>query len=332
MPPDRKVQFGGWGIGPDEKPRRLDVDREFLEKHLESWIENDPTLLANDVRWVSRQLTLPDASRLDLLGLTKDGTWVVAELKAGSVDTATVLQALHYFLELADMTNADLVTRVLNRGLCDESLRPELDELAEEVDDTQRDFMLLVAGVGTGERAEAAAGILTRHGFNVPVRVVTFQLLRDADGRRILIREVEDDDRREGGERRAAWTLEDLLDRAERYGVRDEFEAIRSYLLDVGYRTNLKKTGLNFNPGKRLQAFWVTPRQGVIHMGYLSSNFPALYGIDEDEAVALLGDNWVDLPPGQALLRMKTWIEKIQQRLAESSDGDDASGSAGGDD
>lgn len=312
------VQFGGWAIGDDERPHRLEVDRAFLEKHLESWIENEPTLLSNDVRWVSRQLTLPDRSRLDLLGLTKDGTWVVAELKAGSVDGATVLQAMHYFVELAGLGNAELVSRILGQGLCDESVRAELDELAGESDDLERDFMLLVAGVGTGERAEAAAAVLARYGFDVPVRVVTFQLLRDAGGRRILIREVEDDDGRDAGDRRKGWTLDDLLDRAERYAVRIEFEQIRSLLLGAGYRTTLKKNGLNFNPGNRLQSFWVVPLEGAIYMGYLGANFPTLFGMDEDQATELLGANWLNFPPEQAVTVMQSWIEKIQTFLAST--------------
>jgi RecB family endonuclease NucS len=103
--------IAAWEIGDGDVPTRMAEEREFLEKHLEGWIEHEPSLLGGDIRWVSRQLVLPDGSRLDLLGLTKDNTWVIAELKAGQVDASTVLQAMHYFLQIAAMSDAELAQR-----------------------------------------------------------------------------------------------------------------------------------------------------------------------------------------------------------------------------
>lgn len=90
------IHIGAWEIGADEVPRRMVDDREYLESQLETWIERDPSLLSGEIRWVSRQLTLPDRSRLDLLGLTRNNEWVIAELKAGPVSGGAVEQAVHY--------------------------------------------------------------------------------------------------------------------------------------------------------------------------------------------------------------------------------------------
>lgn len=305
------THIGVWEIGDDDAPRRLSVDREFLEKHLETWIERDPSLLGGDVRWVSRQLTLLDGSRLDLLGLTKDGTWVIVELKAGPVGVDTIRQALHYFLEIAGMTNGQLAQRIRSRGISDASVAIAVDELAPDAGDSDRDYLLLVAGVGSGESAEAAAAILERHGFDVPIQVVTFQLLRDSTGHRILLREVDERIATEATAPSSRWSLDEVLQLAERYGVREGFEAIRSKLLAQGFRAYQKKYGLNFNLGTRAQSLWVAPREGRIHLGYLAANFPALYGVDESQAGAEFGPNWIDLPPAEALQRIQEWAEII---------------------
>jgi hypothetical protein len=307
------AHIAAWEIGSDEVPRRIPSDREFLEKHLEGWIERDPSLLASDVQWASRQLTLPDGSRLDLLGLSKDKTWVVVELKGGPPGAGAVDQVLHYFMQIATMTDGELAHRIRAQGISDEAAAPALEELAPDADDSARDYLLLVAGVGTGEAAQASAATLTRHGFDVPIRVVSFQVLRDSDGRRILVREVEDAPYGEAGSEGSRYSLDDVLDYAARCGVRAGFEAIRRHLLDRGFRQSRKRYGLNFNTGSRLQCLWVTPVEGAIHMGYLSGNFPTLYGIDEGQAEAELGDNWIDLEPDEALNRITRWADAIDR-------------------
>jgi hypothetical protein len=44
------THIGAWAIGDGDVPKRMDADREFLERHLEGWIERDPSLLGGDIR------------------------------------------------------------------------------------------------------------------------------------------------------------------------------------------------------------------------------------------------------------------------------------------
>jgi len=314
------THIGVWEIYDNDAPRRMSNDRAFLEKHLEAWIQRDPSLLDTGVRWVSRQLTLPDGSRLDLLGLTRDGTWVIVELKAGPVGAGTVRQAMHYFLEIAGMTNGQLAKRIRDRGNFDASVAAALEELAPDAGDSDRDYRLLVAGVGSGESAEVTAEILERHGFDVPIQVVTFQLLRDSTGRRILLREVDDFASPEPLTQGSGRSLDSALRHAERCGVLEGFEAIRSYLLGQGFREYRRKNGLNFNLASRKQCLWVHPREGKIYIGYLDGNFAALFGVDNSQAAADLGPNWINLPPAEALLRIQQWSDIIIRYHAGQSD------------
>ena len=94
------------------RPVRLPQRRDFLEAHLERWIEADPSLVMEGLSWVGRQVVFPDRSRLDLVGLTKQGELIVAELKADSVGIGTLSQALHYALWIGALDEDALLRRL----------------------------------------------------------------------------------------------------------------------------------------------------------------------------------------------------------------------------
>ncbi len=107
-----------WSVS-DGPPTRLGRRRDFTEKALEDWIHAEPRTLLPDLVWVGRQNVLPDRSRLDLLGLRPTGEWVVAELKSGVVDVATLTQAMGYALNLATLVIVALSTRPMTTGHLD---------------------------------------------------------------------------------------------------------------------------------------------------------------------------------------------------------------------
>ena len=295
------------------------ADRDFLEKHLENWIKNDPTLLGGDVRWVSQQLSLP-GYRLDLLGLTKDQRWVIAELKAGHVGPETVLQSLGYYLALANIPNEELVRLVRAHGVIDVSVESDLDDIAATGESIERDYQLLVSGVGNGETAVEAAQSLDRQGFQIPVKAVTFELVRDSTGRRVLIREVDDTAPAETATRKPRETL---LERADEFGVRAGFDRIRTELADRGFSEQQRGFGLNFNLRSRRNCLWVALRPGAIHLSYLPANFPALFGVDETEAARLLGPNELDLPEAEAfeqVIRWATVLVSLNDRVRSTTE------------
>jgi hypothetical protein len=223
---------------------------------------------------------------------------------------------MHYFLQLAAMSNIELVDRIFNsksRLFGPGELENELDELRSAPDEIARDHRLVVAGIGTDGTAEQAAATLGQHGFDVPLQVVSFELLGDSTGRRLLLREVDEDGGRAAERPTSTWSFEAVMDLAAEYGVRDSFHALYEALRDRGYRSYVKKKGLNFNLGGRQQVFWIKPGpNGLIHVGYLASNFPSLFGVDETEASAELGANWLDLRPDAARVQTMKWVEQIE--------------------
>lgn len=96
-------RLGAWRID-DEGPRRLQSVDVALERQLEDWIENEPSLLREGLQIVGRQITL-EAGRLDLLAVDPQGRWVVIELKAGRLYRETIAQALDYAAALEALSD-----------------------------------------------------------------------------------------------------------------------------------------------------------------------------------------------------------------------------------
>ena len=313
-------RLGAWNVLSEGTPQKLVAATGILEAKLESWIEAEPSMLGSNVRWISRQLVLPDRSRLDLLGLTPDGTWVIAELKAGAPDGNAVRQALHYFMVMDEMTNADLIDRIRAQGAAarDPLAEQQLTEILElDQDDYEREYRLLVAGIGDGGAADQAASTLKRHGLNIPVDVITFSLFTNAVGGYTLVREIEDEIAGAVSPTGQGHTLDGLLETARRFNVLEDFEAVRGEILRHGYRSWQRKHGINFNRGNRRQVLWAQPKQDGVHMGYLTWNFPVLFGISEEDATAELGTNWVTLKGAEATAQIAEWLEGIEKISAQ---------------
>ena len=63
-------------------PKRVGRSHIGLERHLEDWIANDVTLIAEGLTLVGRQITIDDG-RLDLLAIDSQDRWLVIEISLG---------------------------------------------------------------------------------------------------------------------------------------------------------------------------------------------------------------------------------------------------------
>jgi len=301
--------LGAWDVTAGQTPTKLVPETGVSEKQIETWIYEDPTMLGNDVYWVSRQLYLSDGTCLDLLGLMHERTWVVAELKAGPPKADAVRQALHYVMVIASMTTADLITRIEANPWFNPGVAERLEHV-RNVGEDARDYRIIVAGVGDGSGAERASRWFSDHGFDVPIDVVTFNLFTNSSGGQTLVRRIEEEvatDEAAG----TTYSLERLLDLADDFGVLADFEKIRAAILQRGYRSRQCKNSINFNLSSRLQLLYIAPAQNGIHVGYLTSNFPRLFGVSEESAKDELGANWLTLEGSEALAKVTAWMDAI---------------------
>ncbi|HEV2123016.1 MAG TPA: endonuclease NucS domain-containing protein [Chloroflexota bacterium] len=311
-----------WAIDQGQ-PRRLEQRRDFLELDLEDWIQAHPQLAVDGMTWVARQLVLPDRSRLDLVGVTREGQIVIAELKRGTVDVATLTQAMHYVLAIAAWGKENFLKRLT----LDDDTR---DLLLAQDGDAAIDMAVLLVGTARAPELDRAAAFLSDRGLNLPVRIVTFAPFIDLAGNVVLAREVEEheqqsDDTTPRQRSSRAARIEWIQERARELRVNEVVEKALTLSSELGLNVKPWPRALTIVPpftrGRTL--IYLAPwTDGYVRFGYSGENLAALYGASESEVEERLGENWVELDGADASRRLDDFTELMTQLLAPD-DGDD---------
>ncbi len=312
------MQVAIWSI-TDGQPVRLEQRREFLEVDLETWIERHPDLAMEGMSWVGRQIVLPDRSRLDLVGVSREGALVIAELKRAHLGVWALTQAMHYLLTISAM-EPDAILRKLK---LDSDTR---DTLATALSaEGEIDVILLLIGTGRTPELERATSFLSDRGLDVTVRVVSFTPFVDEDGRVFLAREVDEHEQpseeltpRQRGRRAAS--VERIQERAREFGVGPSIEAAIDLAQELGLRVKPWPKSITvvppFTHGKTL--IYLSPKaDGRVGFGYSVDNLVALYDADADVVAEALGGNWEDLPPGELDVRLSGFRDLMLQLLRD---------------
>ena len=72
-------------------------EEEKLERDLEDWIENNPSIIGERLLIFGRQVQIPEVNdRIDLLALDTNGKVVIIELKRGKLKHPVDIQSLRY--------------------------------------------------------------------------------------------------------------------------------------------------------------------------------------------------------------------------------------------
>jgi hypothetical protein len=162
--------------------------RDHLEKQLETWVAEDPSILGDRVLIIARQKHIPGVGPLDLLGIDQDGTLTIIELKRDRTPREAVAQALDYasWLDSADEETirewaAEYLKRPLDEAFVDYFAAEDLPEIS-----CQRHRIVLVA-----PRLDASAERIITYlseKYRAEINAVFFQYARLSGGNEILAR------------------------------------------------------------------------------------------------------------------------------------------------
>ena len=304
--------IGLWNIA-DGAPTRLKGGEVGLERHLEEWIERDPDLLERGLVVVARQLWL-EGGPLDLLALDPQGRWVLIEIKREWLRREVIAQAIDYASCLEQLDAATL------RQHCDAYLISKgsstLDTLLKErghtLDDDSEELELIVYLVGTGidaglERMVAYLG----NKAQLPIRVVTFSVFKDANEQLLLAREIHE----QGGlqstaspqqrESKPALSTEKLLVMAETNGIGEIMRTLYAGATEAGLYPRRYSRSFMFTPPQNktrcliyAQAEGPRIKDGKLWLWIGAEPFEQFYGIsqaDFEAAVGASGEVLVDV-------------------------------------
>jgi hypothetical protein len=319
------AKFKIWQVG-QSIPLKLEEANVGLEKNLEGWIESDPSLLPGELEIISRQMPV-EGGRLDLLAMDPLGRYVVIEVKAGSLLSDTITQALYYAAQIDKYPFEILAAKVHDysaRGNND--LVALLRERGLEERDIGKDKEVLIYLVGTQRTAGIDTMLDYMAGkFRVPITAVTFDVFQLADGQRILVREISEADivppTAKKKPARSAADVKKVCALADQTGVGEEFRLIFE---------EIKKLGLHYRPYARsimyahpdhktrmLFTVWAHQKPLKAYIGYEA--FVDYYPVTTEQVAEALGpSSWRRLDFEQA----KQLIAGLEKLISSGTAGE----------
>ena len=291
------TRLGVWSIGGgnseegSQQPEPSKVDRSHigLEKHLEDWIVNDVTLVAEGLTLVGRQVSIDDG-RLDLLAIDFKDRWVVIEVKPGVLDSDALTQALYYASSLARLEGDELYNKLkphlANFGdarALSNSVKQQLEGEGEE-----REIAVLLVGAGIHPGLERMSEFLGR--FRVPISVVSFEVFELDEGPKLLIREVVEEPVHPPSKRRRL-TVEAIREMAVQEGVVAQFDRFVRMSADAGLAVQPQRASVRIAPpaDRRRFLLYASPQSGGMSVYTNPSKFAEFFPITEEEAANALG-------------------------------------------
>ena len=316
------------GASQQSEPKRVGRSHIGLERHLEDWIANDVTLIAEGLTLVGRQISIDDG-RLDLLAIDSQDRWVVIEIKPGELDSGALAQALYYASSIArlgaDELYGKLEPRLSDFGDAEKlsaRVKQQLDGDAEE-----REIAVLLVGAGIHSGLERMNEFLGR--FGVPISVVSFEVFELDGGPQLLIREVVDEPTEPPPPRRGL-TVETIRRWAVDVGVGKQFGRFVNMALEAGLAVQPQRASVRIAPPTNRTRFlmYAQPHSGEsggelrIHVGpkQFAEFFPH---VDEREAIDALGKLDGACVGGEAL---DTLLDQIERFLTDKVQQPDANG------
>ncbi len=282
------------GTSARSEPKSVERSHVGLERHLEEWIANDVTLIAEGLTVVGRQVSIDDG-RLDLLAIDSKDRWVVIEIKPGTLDSGALTQALYYAASIARLSTDELYGKLEPRlselGDVEKLSASVKQQLAGEED--KREIAVLLVGAGIHSGLERTNEFLNR--FGVPIGIVNFEVFELDGGPKLLIREVVDEPTAPPPPRRRL-TVESIRRRAVDVGVGKQFDRFVKMAEDAGLAVQPQPASVRIAPPANRTRFlmyaqpraggsggelgiWVGPKQ-------FAEFFPH---VSEDDAINALG-------------------------------------------
>ncbi len=160
-----------------------------LEARLEIWLENDISILANDLLVIGRQVQTAYGGFIDLLCLNRQGSLIVLELKRDKTPREVVAQSLDYASWVKTLSYEDLVTlankylspsRTLEAAFI-ERFGTELPEVLTE------DHQIIIVAAEIDSSSERIIRYLSET-YGVRINAATFQFFSGEQNQELLAR------------------------------------------------------------------------------------------------------------------------------------------------
>jgi len=164
-----------------------------LESRLETWLDNDISILADDLLAIGRQVITDYGGKLDLLCIDRNGDLVIVELKKDKTAREVIAQALDYASWVKDLSNervreianAYLLTK--NGSNLENAFCEKFSSEFPDILNVQHNIIIVAAQIDSS--SERIIKYLSET-YGVRINVATFQYFCDSSGRELLARKL----------------------------------------------------------------------------------------------------------------------------------------------
>ena len=254
---------------------------------------------------------------LDLLALDQQGRWVVIEIKRGNVDERTVLQVIDYAACLRELSATEFRSKL--EPYCS-AHGVDLDALVERrggsdvFDPEQRNLVLVVVGTGKGGSLERMVRFLSDP-YEIPISAVVLQIFELADGRKLLTREITEQETPAVDDGSGpARSVEAVLRLAAEYGTRAQFEQAIDLADKKHWPVRPFKTCLMVAPPTNatwcLFTLWAKRERGELKAYVALEGFTRFFSVEREEVERKLGpDGWRTFADNSFAAFLQTLVE-----------------------
>lgn len=273
-----------WRVS-DEGFKEVEKGRIELEKKLHDWLENDISLISDDLLVIGREVPTDFNKFIDLLCLDGDGNVAIIELKRDRAPREVLAQVLEY-ASWIDELPPERIIQIANdyllskRGIkLEDAFQQKFEKsLPEYLNDSHK--MLIVASE-LDDQTERVLSYLSKYGIDI--NAVTFSYFQDGDNcymaRVVLIPESVKETAKKLGKRvpGTVWTLELLKENLEE--VEDKILKERlSLILNFAVKNAIFIESRARNPSFSLGV--KSTRERVLSIGFDGSMY-AFFGLNE---------------------------------------------------
>lgn len=230
-----------WKIQKDNHLKPVKSSRLNLETRLEDWLEEDISIVDEDLLVIGRQVSTEYSGAIDLFCLNGQGDVVIVELKRDKTPREITAQVLDYASWVKDLSRDRII------GIADEYLRRKrgvpLEEAFREKFSTELPDVLneahsmMIVATQIDPASERIIKYLSDN-YGVGINAATFQYFKgDADdeylARAFLIKPSQVERKkqeRSSSKRRPNLSLEELMTIADENGVGDFYKSLSATL------------------------------------------------------------------------------------------------------
>ncbi|MCA1011765.1 endonuclease NucS domain-containing protein [Halobacillus halophilus] len=291
------VEVGLWRV--DGGIKKVDYTSMESERKLETILENDLSILSEDLLLVGRQVSTGFGKYIDLLAINKEGELVIIELKKHHTPREVVAQVLDYASWIQDLSYGDVVK--LYEDLNYKPLEEDFAEvfnfpLTEEINSSHQ---MWIVSAGLDNETERIIQYLSSN-FDVPINAVFFRYFKEGEAEFIsrswlvdpsVVEEKSNESMKD--KKRESWNQRDFVFNFSDDGnYRSWEDAVKYGFVSAGNGEWYTRTLNQLFIGARI--FCMSPSQGYIGIGKVVSEaqpIKEVYVDIGDESIKL-----VDLP------------------------------------